>query len=168
MGARVGISAKYRTGIAPFIRKKNQILSLVMSIVCARRKYTSIFFYRLCISFPLLIVMCNLVWNSTCIGLFRHPVPSWLDRWHPGASWKYPLLEEWVLALQLPRQKTKASWAFLCPLRNTITVLHSLICFGPDDLRTRTTNNCFKWTCCNDFSGGFPQISCEKKYLVGV
>jgi len=71
MGVEVGISANYRAGSTPSSGKKSN-LSLVMSTVCARRKYTSISFYRLCISFTL-TVMCNLVWNTTCI---RVPSPS--------------------------------------------------------------------------------------------
>ena len=97
MGVRVGISAKYRTRSTPSSGKK-KLFSLVKGTVCARRKYTSISFYRLFISFTL-TVMCNLVymyWSSFAIRCQAQTDErdKWLDRLHPVASCKYTLLAE--------------------------------------------------------------------------
>ena len=82
----------------PLHQAKKKLFSLVKGTVCARRKYTSISFYRLFISFTL-TVMCNLVymyWSSFAIRCQAQTDErdKWLDRLHPVASCKYTLLAE--------------------------------------------------------------------------
>ena len=132
MGVKVGISANYRAGSTPSSGKKSN-LSLVMSTVCARRKYTSISFYRLCISFTL-TVMCNLVWNSTCIGLLRHPVPS-------SEQWKGQMvgsLTSWCV-VKIPALRRMSSCSPVAPVKDQSELCLSMS-FTQDNNRTSFTD----------------------------